>query len=289
MEARPYQCMCCRLREGIRQVSQQVPRRQFHASTPRHGRRRPAYPSVKIEALQAQTAQRERADQLAKHLRPYTEREKQLLSMRYTPEQMRILEEGENAINPRDMVEQGRLRGDAFRPTYIDDFATVRPLVDKPARLAVDDAHAEKTAKAREKESPKLRIPGVQFGSDVEDPHMTRLCQQTGLTKEEIRRIRVKNLVSHRVVNQTRMGKIQSLYFLTIAGNQDGMLGIGEGKAAEDEDGRRQAMMNAIRNMKPIPRYEERTIYGEVEGKSGASVVQLSSRPPGMLLSVSLF
>ena len=65
--------------------------------------------------------------------------------------------------------------------------------------------------------------------------------------------------------------------------NQDGMVGIGEGKAAEDEDGRRQAMMNAIRNMKPIPRYEERTIYGEVEGKVGASIVKLSSRPPGEL------
>ncbi|KAG9981445.1 hypothetical protein KCU78_g21479, partial [Aureobasidium melanogenum] len=35
------------------------------------------------------------------------------------------------------------------------------------------------------------------------------------------------------------------------------------------------------RNMKPIPRYENRTIFGEVEGKVGASVVQLSSRPPG--------
>ncbi|KAI7242053.1 hypothetical protein KC352_g14711, partial [Hortaea werneckii] len=123
--------------------------------------------------------------------------------------------------------------------------------------------------------------PGVQYSNEEEDPHMTRLCQQTGMTRDQIRKIRIKNLVSHRVVNQTRMGKIQSLYFLTIAGNQDGMLGIGEGKAAEDEDGRRQAMMNAIRNMKPIPRYEDRTIYGDVEAKVGASIVQLSARPPG--------
>ena len=101
------------------------------------------------------------------------------------------------------------------------------------------------------------------------------------MTTDEIKRIRVKNLVAHRVVNQTRMGKIQSLYYLTIAGNQNGMVGIGEGKAVEDEDGRRQAMMNAIRNMRPIARYEERTIFGEVEGKVGAAVVRLSSRPPG--------
>ncbi|KAG9540659.1 hypothetical protein KCU71_g19643, partial [Aureobasidium melanogenum] len=52
-------------------------------------------------------------------------------------------------------------------------------------------------------------------------------------------------------------------------------------KSGEDEDAIRQAQYAAIRNMKPIPRYENRTIFGEVEGKVGASVVQLSSRPPG--------
>ncbi|THX13103.1 hypothetical protein D6D18_00216 [Aureobasidium pullulans] len=130
-------------------------------------------------------------------------------------------------------------------------------------------------------EMPKVKNLGVKFESEDDDPHFLRLMQQTGLTKDAIKKIRVKNLVAHRVVNQTRMGKIQSQYYLTIAGNENGMLGIGEGKSAEDEDAIRQAMYAAIRNMKPIPRYENRTIYGEVEGKVGASVVQLSSRPPG--------
>lgn len=281
MNSKSYQCLSCRLKETIRQSSNHVPRRHFHASSCREARRRPAYPSIKFEQMQEQAAQTKRMDQLAQQLKPYTEREKELLAMRFTPEQMQVIEEGEKAISARDMVEQGRLRGDAFRPTYIDDFATIRPLVDKPARLALDEAQQESREGKGKADEKKLRIPGVQYGSDVADPHMTRLCQQTGLTSEEIQRLRVKNLVTHRVVNQTRMGKIQSLYFLTIAGNQDGMLGIGEGKAAEDEDGRRQAMMNAIRNMKPIPRYEERTIYGEAEAKVGASIVQLSSRPPG--------
>lgn len=281
MNPKGYQCLSCRLKEIVRQSSNQASHRHFHVSSCRDARRRPAYPSVKLEQMQDHSAQTKRMDELSQQLKPYTAREKELLAMRYTPEQMQVIEEGEKAVSARDMVEQGRLRGDAFRPTYIDDFSTLRPLVDKPARLALDEAQQEThEAKGRSHEK-KLRIPGVQYGSDVADPHMTRLCQQTGLTSEEIQRLRVKNLVTHRVVNQTRMGKIQSLYFLTIAGNQDGMLGIGEGKAAEDEDGRRQAMMNAIRNMKPIPRYEERTIYGEVEAKVGASIVQLSSRPPG--------
>lgn len=42
-------------------------------------------------------------------------------------------------------------------------------------------------------------------------------------------------------------------------------------------------MMNAIRNMRVVPRYEERTIFGEVEAKVGATVVQLGARPPGKM------
>ncbi|KAL9071443.1 MAG: hypothetical protein Q9157_005456 [Trypethelium eluteriae] len=116
---------------------------------------------------------------------------------------------------------------------------------------------------------------------EEEDPHMKRLIRQTGYTKQQIRRLRLKSLVAHRVTNQTRMGKIQSIYHLSVAGDGKGMLGIGEGKAHEDGDARRQAMMAAIRNMKPVPRYEERTIFGEVTGKVGAVELRLSARPPG--------
>ncbi len=236
--------------------------------------------------MEASRAREADIDARAAQLTPYTAREKDLLAMRYTPEQMKVIEAGEAAISPRDLAKQGRLRGDAFRPTYMDDFATLRPLIDKPIRLAIDDAQEQATQTRKSKSDKKLAIPGVKYSGsgEDEDPHMLRLSQQTGLDRTEIRKLRVKNLISHRVVNQTRMGKIQSLYFLTIAGNQDGMLGIGEGKAAEDEDGKRQAMMNAIRNMRPIARYEERTIYGEVEGKVGGSIVQLSARSPGQYI-----
>lgn len=221
---------------------------------------------------------------LAAHLRPYTAREKKLLATKYTPAQMAAIEAGEKAIDAGDMMKQGRFRTDPLRIDYIDDFATERPVVDKNGTKAAEKRMQRPLTEGAQPINSALSRPkkeGKEEKTEEEDPHMLRLSQQTGLTKEQIRKIRVKNLVTHRVVNQTRMGKIQSLYFLTIAGNQEGMLGIGEGKAAEDEDGRRQAMMNAIRNMKPIARYEERTIYGEVEAKVGASVVKLSSRPPG--------
>lgn len=269
--SRSYQCLSCRLKNTIWQSTKSSSRRQFHASKPNS--RKSPYQSIKASALEQP------------QYRPYTEREKKLLALKYTPEQMKIIEAGEEAVSAEDMLRQGKIRTDPMRIKYLDDFATLRPVLDRP----LEDSDLRENAELLEgeggNESTRNKKPRQSEEQTEEtDPHLLRLCQQTGLTKDEIRRIRVKNLVSHRVVNQTRMGKIQSLYYLTIAGNQDGMVGIGEGKAAEDEDGRRQAMMNAIRNMKPIPRYEERTIYGEVQGKVGASVVQLSARPPGKLL-----
>jgi ribosomal protein S5 len=70
---------------------------------------------------------------------------------------------------------------------------------------------------------------------------------------------------------------------LAVAGNGKGLLGIGWGKAEEPEDARAKALQMAIRNMRPVPMYESRTIFGDVEGKCGAVRVELMSRPPGML------
>jgi small subunit ribosomal protein S5 len=116
---------------------------------------------------------------------------------------------------------------------------------------------------------------------EQEDPRQKRLLQYLDWDKQKLRSIRVKTLVVHGVTNQTRMGKIRSLYYLTIAGNQDGLLGVGEGKSVEPEEGRKQSVMSAIRNMRPVPRYENRTTFGDLEQKVGATRVQLFARPPG--------
>lgn len=115
---------------------------------------------------------------------------------------------------------------------------------------------------------------------DPEGKH-DRLKKVTGMTLQNIFDLKTKVLVSHRVVNQTRLGKIQSIYCLAIAGNGQGMLGIGEGKATEADEAMDKARYQAMKAMKPIPRYEDRTIYGEVESKVSATVVKLMSRPPG--------
>ena len=116
---------------------------------------------------------------------------------------------------------------------------------------------------------------------EEEDPRQKRLLQYLDWEKKDLRNLKIKTLVVHGVTNQTRMGKIRSLYYLTIAGNGDGLLGVGEGKSVEPDEGRKQSVMAAIRNMRPIPRYENRTTFGDLEMKVGATKVRLYSRPPG--------
>lgn len=112
---------------------------------------------------------------------------------------------------------------------------------------------------------------------------LKKLIKDTGLSLNEIKMLRTKALVSHAVVNQTRLGKVRRQYCLSIAGNGDGLLGIGEAKSEEGGDAVLQSKYRAIRNMQPIPRYENRTIFGDVAGKVGAVELKLMNRAPGML------
>lgn len=107
------------------------------------------------------------------------------------------------------------------------------------------------------------------------------LKRRTGMTVKEILSLKVKVLVVRMVANQTRLGKIQTFWVMAIAGNGNGRLGIGEAKSVENGAATLKAKLLAIRNMKPIRRYEERTIYGNSQAKFGATVVHLEARPPG--------
>ncbi|KAK8087036.1 hypothetical protein PG994_002010 [Apiospora phragmitis] len=114
------------------------------------------------------------------------------------------------------------------------------------------------------------------------------LKRRTGLTvREMLTELTCKVLVVRQVHNQTRLGKIRSIWVLAIAGNKNGRLGIGEAKSVESGAAMQKAKLMAIRNMKPVPRYEERTIYGSVTAKFGGTIVKLDARPPGFGLRAS--
>ena len=194
----------------------------------------------------------------------------------YDPKQ-RLKTEDETIEDLANFVEN--MPEDATRLDYIK-------FVDN-MRLTTGREEAERNPRSTlAPEVPKgleaLKRPGLGIGDAEIDPHVKRLMKQTGYSKEAIQAFRVKVLVFHRVVNQTRMGKIQSMYSLAVAGNGRGLLGIGEGKSSESDDSRRQARHNAIRNMQPIPLYENRTIFGDMKVKFGAVEIELMTRPPGM-------
>lgn len=137
------------------------------------------------------------------------------------------------------------------------------------------------------------KVPGVaglyKNAADPEDEGLDDtgeyrdLKRHTGMNVRALKSFTVKTLVLRMVSNQTRLGKIRSASVVAIAGNKDGWLGLGTAKSVEVPVAMQKAKLAAIRDMKPIPRYEGRTIFGNVEAKVSGTVVRLAARPPGKI------
>lgn len=61
----------------------------------------------------------------------YDDTDIETLQKKYTPEQLEALVLGEKVVASDDLVEQGRMRNDPYRPQYLEDFATLRPVIDR--------------------------------------------------------------------------------------------------------------------------------------------------------------
>lgn len=400
---------------------------QFHSSAPR-SKRKPhsRFRNVKAEELGLLRKPAAMEQYQREMLPEFSEQDKEVLRQHYTPEQVEALEAGEQAVDTRDMIIQGWLREDPYRPNYIEDYTVLDPrydvkpdvegtprrpewpdrsewvdnygrkmmgitdkktndqlarammralrrvkestgeelidLTDEELRdiendpdlikryvLQEDDApEPDASAKGPEfmtraqamkldeavdaewkKELDKItefthqaeieptslelledgpagidrahsaeaaelgKVPGVQglykHAADPEDEGQDdsgkyqEIKRLTGMTLKEIRSLLTKGLVTRWVSNQTRLGKVRSTSVVAIAGNGNGRLGLGMAKSTEPGVAEETAQMLAIRNMKPIRRYENRTIYGNITTKISGTVVELSSRPPGRL------
>ncbi|KAF1814211.1 hypothetical protein P152DRAFT_465132 [Eremomyces bilateralis CBS 781.70] len=228
----------------------------------------------------------ERVAQTESENRPFTSAEQQSMAKYYTPQQIEAIIAAEKSIDTNDLALQGQLRSDAWRMEYLDDFTKLRSAIDYPSNSPSSPHPTTSVAPAIPKLPDSDFTAPTRLQTDTEGP-MDRLAKISGFDLKEMKGFHTRVLVNRRVVNQTRLGKIQSISILALAGNGDGLLGLGVGKAAEFADAMKHARLDAIRNMKPVPRYEGRTIFGTVHGKVGAVQVELSSRPPGFGTRVS--
>lgn len=205
-----------------------------------------------------------------------------------------LVEAMDRVVSQTEVARQGALEDltggrDSEGAKEISDLEAYKYLMERNSMTGFDggDTHL----------APDLpdKVPGVaglykrQMDESDEglDPEGTyqELKKKTGMSVSEILEIfrkQTKILVRRYVSNQTRLGKIRSTYILAMAGNGNGRLGMGEAKSVDSEVSVMKAKLSAIQNMVPIRRYENRTIYGNVEAKVGGTIVQMYTRPPGM-------
>ncbi|KAI5806695.1 ribosomal protein S5, C-terminal domain-containing protein [Peziza echinospora] len=211
----------------------------------------------------------------------YTPSQIEKLSEHYTPQQLATLLTGDAAIDPYDFDDrQPRDAHDPYKLAYLTDLSTLDPLLDFPPD---HEKYTPPNLGHPKQPLPVITDPEVSFPEE-EAAGVYRgeeLSRLTGFSAAQLKKFTIRSMVFHRVVNQTRMGKIQRFYALNIAGNGNGLLGIGEGKSAEPGDAGQIASYMALRNLEPIPRYEGRTIHGKVKVKIGAVELELRSAPPG--------
>ena len=396
---------------------------QFHSSIPRP-KRRSRFRNVKAEDIGLLSSPSAMSKYQKDKFPDFSKEELEQLKQKYTPEQLEAIRTGEEAVDAQDIIMQGRLRDDPYRPNYMEDYTVLDPRYDvKPpvdvtprepewlgqnewvdrygARMAeltgrktseqltramvralrrvkesngaelidltedeladlendpellqkylVDDsgevevntnaagpdlltrAQALKldeavdaewkreldqlskdtdgsevglsnlellqdgpagVSRAYSAEAAELgKVPGVEglykSAADPEDEgqddggHYQEIKRLTGLTLKDIQSIYRKVLVTRWVSNQTRLGKVRSTSVVAIAGNGNGRLGLGIAKSTEAGLAAETAQLLAIRNMKPIRRYEKRTIFGNVKAKVSGTVVEMFTRPPG--------
>lgn len=115
------------------------------------------------------------------------------------------------------------------------------------------------------------------------NPEIARgLAQLTGLDEQYIKNLYVRALVMKRVAQKTSKGNVPSFWVMSVAGDMNGMIGLGIGKS---RDGIRtaasKAHWQAVKNMQKINRYDNRTILQSFETKYHGVKLNFKPAPIG--------
>lgn len=203
---------------------------------------------------------------------------------KYYPEELvESIKLAETFVDPKHYKEK-KFPQTEFAPPYLDDFAKRDPFwdtlkADEPWKL--DYNHPLQP-------SPVDIPPGSTLEDSGAGSASKGLAALTGLDDRYIERLASRPLIMKRVSNQTAKGKIPTNYALVVVGDRNGMVGIGEGKdRVEMSRAVSKAHWNAVKNLQFIPRYEDRTIIGNIDHVFHGCKIFLKSAPPGFGLRVN--
>lgn len=213
------------------------------------------------------------------HMHLSREQHIERLKKYYSPNLIASILAAEDAVTPDQWAQRKPALG-KFGLSYPDDLSVYDPFFD----------HAQHNwDNLEEPLQPVSRHvpPGITIEDAGSNNLDNELAEITGLNSNYISNLNEKVLVLKRVVNMTKLGKIPSQYCLIVVGDRNGMVGIGEGKDRENADvAIRKARMKAIKNLKWIPRLENRTVFGDFKFKFKAIEMEFRSRPAGKLLEI---
>lgn len=226
------------------------------------------------------------------------------LSKFYTPELLQSIKITESLVDPETVLElkkQGEKTKSRVAPSdESSDYSTTDPKWTEPIIYPNQPKNHSPyppipQIQAADRTDLALRFkpevgPNKKFSSALKGKREIAegLAKLTGLDQRYISNLYVRPIVMKRVSCQTSKGKIPNFYALTVVGDKNGMIGLGEGKS---RDGMRTALVkahwNAVKNLTPIPRYEKRTIVGDIEYKFHAVKLFIKSAPSGFGLRVN--
>ncbi|KAJ1921348.1 28S ribosomal protein S5, mitochondrial [Mycoemilia scoparia] len=169
-------------------------------------------------------------------------------------------------------------------PVY-DDVVSNESVIDlwkkNQAKYGVSGEHLNAIEKMRMQDRPPYLVyepKRSDLVSEVDDLIWTK---DLGIPFEQYRKLKKKVIHIRRVVQMTRKGKIPSMSALVVVGNGMGGAGYGEAKDSEVPHAVMKATREAIKRIRNIPLYDDRTIHHDIYHKFKATKIHFWARRPG--------
>ena len=236
---------------------------------------------------------------------PKANKHLEFLSKYYSPQVLESIKIAESLIEPETILEikkRGFRANSKVAPSDIlSDYSNSDPKWTEPVVYPNQAGDKTPYPKIPQLHSPdrsdlNLRFKPAEKGKGGRNQSVlpskfelaSGLAKLTGLNRDYLTRLYVRPIIMKRVSLKTSKGNIPNFFVMTVVGDRNGTVGLGIGKS---RDGIRVAAVkahwNAIKNLTPIPRYEDRTILGDVDYKYHAVKLFIRSAPAGFGLRVN--